>query len=372
MSHCDICAGIEANPELSNVKLGDVLGTTESSVRRHKRAGHNALEDVDPFFNVPNSIITSRGKSTRLADGSWEKVSYSPAKAAMLEARNYDDIERAIESYTFSPPTQAKGKHTSNLNAADLQIGKASQRGGGTPETVERVMRSFHRFADDVRATNPEHIILSDNGDPIEGIFNVSSQKYTNDLDLAAQIRTFRRLMIEGIKILAPLVPRITYLAVPSNHGAVRDGYQSQAGNSDADFGLDISYALEDVFAEHKSLKNVEFVRPEPMYSTAVIETSNTKLAYNHGHLSKGQNGHHSWWAAQDHGRMPGWDADLLVTAHFHNLKVEQSGDERWIIGVSSSEPSSDWFTDASGQQATRGMTAFDVRDGMWSNLRIV
>lgn len=367
---CSICNNID--PSISNVQNAKALDTTEASIRRHKRANHNALEDVDPFFDIPNSIITSRGKSTRLADGSWEKVSYSPAKAAMLEARSYDDMERAVEGYRYAPAASSNTGITSTLHASDLQIGKASQRGGGTPETIERVMCSFHRFAAHVERIQPDHILLSDNGDPIEGIWNVGSQKHTNDLDLSAQIRTFRKLMIEGIKILAPLAPRLTYLSVPSNHGAVRDGYQSQAGNSDADFGLDINYQIEDVFAEHAYLHNVEFARPEPMYSTAVIETSGTKLAYNHGHLSKGQNGHHAWWAGQDHGRMPGWDADILVTAHYHNLKVEQSGDERWIIGVSSSEPSSDWFTDASGQAATRGMTMFDTRDGKWGNLQIV
>lgn len=372
MSACPVCTAIADNPDASNVKLGDTIGTSEASIRRHRRANHNALEDVDPFFQVPNSIITSRGKSTRLADGSWEKINYSPAKAAMLEARNYDDIERAIADYNLAPMLGKAGGFASTIHAADAQIGKAGQRGGGTPETVERMMRSINLFARDCAENPPEQIVLSDNGDPIEGIFNVSSQKFTNDLDLSAQIRTFRRVMIEAVKILAPLTPRLTYVAVPSNHGAVRDGYQSQAGNSEADFGLDISYALEDVFAEHATLKNVEFVRPEPMYSTAVLDASNTKLAYTHGHHSKGQNGHHAWWAAQDHGRMPGWDADILVTAHYHNLKVEQSGDQRWIIGVSSSEPSSDWFTDASGQSATRGMTAFDVRDGGWSNLRIL
>lgn len=367
---CHTCTNID--PTLSNVKNAEALKTSEASIRRHKSANHNALEDVDEFFHIPNSIITSRGKSTRLADGSWEKVSYSPAKAAMLEARSYDDMERAIEGFRYEPAPSSNTGIASTLHASDLQIGKAKQRGGGTPETIERVQCSFARFAAHVERMKPEHIILSDGGDPIEGIWNVGSQKHTNDLDMSAQIRTFRRLMIEGIKLLAPLAPRLTFLSVPSNHGAVRDGYQSQAGNSDADFGLDINYQLEDVFAEHAYLHNVEFVRPEPMYSTAVIETSGTKLAYNHGHLSKGQNGHHNWWAAQDHGRMPGWDADILVTAHYHNLKVEQSGDERWIIGTSSSEPSSDWFTDASGQAATRGMTMFDVKDGKWGNLQIV
>lgn len=365
---CTICPLIDT--ALSNVANGKNLGVSEATIRRHR--AHSDLQVMDEFFkDIPVSIITSRGKSIRTDDG-WEKVSYSPAKAAMLEARSYDDVERAIEGFKYAPAASSNTGITSTLHAADLQIGKASQRGGGTDETTERVMCSFYKFAAHVERIQPEHIVLSDNGDPIEGIWNVGSQKHTNDRDMSAQIRIFRRLMIEGIKILAPLAPRLTYLSVPSNHGAVRDGYQSQAGNSDADFGLDINYQIEDVFAEHAYLHNVEFARPEPMYSTAVIETSGTKLAYTHGHLSKGQNGHHAWWAGQDHGRMPGWDADILVTAHYHNLKVEQSGDERWIIGVSSSEPSSDWFTDASGQAATRGMTMFDTRDGKWGNLQIV
>lgn len=372
MNPCKACECIRDNPTKTNVEIAGLAGTTESSIRRHKRAQHLDLTDVDEFFEVPNAIVTSRGKSTRLADGSWEKVTYNPAKLAIYEANTYDDIERAIADYRPAQEIIGRGRGTECLNAADLQIGKANQRGGGTPETVKRVMRSFHRFADGLRNEPREHVILSDNGDGIEGIWNVSSQKHTNDLDLTAQIRTFRRLMIEGIKIIAPLVPNLTYLAVPSNHGEVRDGYQSRAGTSEADYGLDISHALEDVFAEHAYLRNVEFVRPEPMYSTAVVESSGTRLAYTHGHLSKSQNGHHAWWAAQDHGRMPGWDADILVTAHYHNLKIEQSGDERWIIGVSSSEPSSDWFQDASGQSATRGMTAFTVHDGEWSNLRIL
>jgi hypothetical protein len=367
---CHVCENID--PALSDRANALALNIGKSTVHDHKKANHNASTDVDSFFGVPNAIITCRGKTTRLVDGSYEKITWQPNKAALLESLSYDDIELSIADYTSVHEKTNTSKVTSVLNMTDLQIGKASQRGGGTPETIERVMNSFYAFAAHVRLVNPEHIILVDGGDSVEGIFNVPSQKHTNDLDLSAQIRTFRRLAIEGIKILAPLAPKFTYLSVPSNHGAVRDSYGSQAGNVDADFGLDINYQLEDVFADHKYLSGIEFVRPESMYNTAVITSSNTKLAFNHGHLSKGQNGHHNWWAAQDHGRMPGWDADIMVFGHYHNLKVEQSGDERWIIGVSSSEPSSDWFADASGQAATRGMTMFDVSNGVWQNLQIL
>ena len=69
---------------------------------------------------------------------------------------------------------------------------------------------------------------------------------------------------------------------------------------------------------------------------------------------------------------MTGWDADILTTAHFHSMRVEQSGNGRWIIGVSSSDASSDWFTNRTGESALQGMTAYDVADGQWSNLRIL
>lgn len=368
---CLLCrSDTDVDLSLSNAEISRQTGVSKDSARRHRK---HALAAVDPFFSdIPTEIITSRGTSRRLADGSWEKISYQPAKKALLDALSYDDLERAIEGFDFRPAAKTRNPATSTVHAADLQVGKADQRGGGTPGTLARAMNSIHTFAELCKERKPEHIILSDNGDPIENIFNVPGQLMTNDLDLPAQIRAFRRLMIEAIKVLAPLAPQLTYLAVPSNHGAARSTYKVQAGTTDADFGLDILHQLEDVCAESPALSDVQFVRPEPMFETAVIETSGTKLAYHHGHQSKSQASHHSWWAGQDHGRMPGWDADMLVVAHYHNLRVEQSGDGRWIIGVSSSEPSSDYFTNATGQASIRGMTTFDVLDGQWSNLAIV
>lgn len=370
---CTLCqSGAQIDLTLTNVALGRMYGLSETSVRRHRKAVSAPEAQPDHFFGVPNEIITSRGKTVRLPDGSYEKIHYSPAKLALLESLKYDDIERAIDGWNPKIPTRSRGFQTSTLNAADLQIGKAQQRGGGTPETISRVLQSFATFANQCRERQPAHIILSDNGDGIENIFNVPSQRDTNDLDVAAQIRTFRRLMIEGIKTLAPLAPRFTYLAVPSNHGAVRSTYKAQAGTTDADFGLDISYQLEDVFAEHKSLQHVEFVRPNPLEETAEIHTSGTKLAYHHGHNANGPDGLGKWWAGQDHGRRPGWDADIMVTAHFHSLSVRHSGDGRWLIGVSSSDPGSDWFSNKTGESARQGMTTFDVLDGQWSNLALV
>lgn len=374
--HCAVCEGIEANSQLesplNNRLLGVQLGTSEASIRRHRLAV-SELDGVDEFFGIPNEAITSRGASIRTPDGSWHKVTFNPNRAAVLESLNYDDIAQAIDGFDFTPPKGQVERVTSTLHAADLQIGKAGQRGGGTDGTVEHVLRSFARMAEHVKKVQPEHLILSDNGDIIENIFNVGSQATTNDQDVPAQLRIARRLMIAGIKLLAPLVPQFTYLAVPSNHGEFRTGFKQQAGTTDADFGLEISYQLQDAFEMNPALSgHVQFVRPEPLHQTAVIDTSGTRLAYHHGHAAAKQEGLHKWWQGLDHGRMPGWDADIFVTGHFHNLKLQQSGNARWLIGVSSSEPSSDWFTNGTGESSKRGMTHFDVRDGEWSNLGII
>ena len=73
---CVICTGI--NPALSHVENGRNLGVSEATVRRHLASSHMDVE-TDPFFaEVPVSIIASRGKSVRLEDGSWEKITYLP------------------------------------------------------------------------------------------------------------------------------------------------------------------------------------------------------------------------------------------------------------------------------------------------------
>ena len=104
-----------------------------------------------------------------------------------------------------------------------------------------------------------------------------------------------------------------------------------------------------------------------------MLTVCGTKLAFHHGHRTKGGiNGHDAWWANQDHGRMPGWDADILFVAHYHTPRAEQSGDGRWSLCVSASEPSSDYFALSSGKRSKRGVTCVQVSNRIWSGLEIV
>lgn len=374
MSVCTLCAvGAELDPSKSNYANGESFGVSEASVRRHK--AHTSPAGVGLFEDVPEAVVTSRGRTVRLEDGSYEKITWKPNAMALHQTLQYDDLAKALDEWEPVRPNLGNSlqPYTSILNAADLQIGKANQRGGGTPETLARAKQSVERFVADLTRNTPQAAVIVDNGDPIENCFNVPSQLVTNDLDVPAQIRTFRRFMIEAIKAIAPVVPMLHYVVVPSNHGAHRTGYKSPGGTTDADFGLEVSHQLEDAISENPLLKDrVVFVRPEPLHETAVVSVSNTKVAFTHGHNSSSEKTHGLWWARQDHGRMPGWDADILVTAHYHTMGLEQSGDGRWIIKTASSDPGSDWFTNRTGESALPGMTSFRVHDGQWSGLALL
>lgn len=372
----------------TNTSWGKKIGVSETAIRRHR--SHAPIVDQATSFNdgdgdeilqsidVPEEYVTSRGMSLRdPVTGSWQKVTWQPNRKALHDTLNYDDLRDALDGWVPSHHVfgHERGFAASFLNMADLQIGKANQRWGGTPETLASARKSAQRFVQHLISTGTRTAVLVDNGDPIENVFNVSDQVFTNDLSVPDQIRTFRRLMLEIIKLVAPYVDSLYYVTHPSNHGAFRTGYKSQGGTVDADFGLEISYQLEDATNESPFLTHLTYVRPRPLDETAELSIVGTKLAFNHGHRSGGVFKHGAWWKGMDHGRMAGWDADIFVFGHFHTQATYQSGDGRWVIGCASSDPGSDWFSNATGESSTRGMTAFDLhpdQPGVPLNIRIL
>lgn len=366
---------------LNNTEAARHLGVPRTTLRdareRERLAFQPKRDELLDELGLSEEYVTSRGLSRRLEDGSWEKVTWKPNAKALSDSLKYDDFSDLFSGWTPANAKPLTFNAVPVLCLADLQIGKANQRGGGTPETIAKVRAGVEKFVGYVKSVGASTVVLVDLGDPIENIYNAPEQVHTNDLSVPEQIRVFRRLMIETIKAVAHEVPNVIYVTVPSNHGRFRTAYKTPGGSVDADFGLEISHQIEDAIQENPVLASrVTFVRPEPLNETAVVDLTNTdfdvKLAFNHGHQSNGQNGMGAWWARQDHGRMPGWDADILVVGHYHNLRLEQSGDARWIIGASSPDPGSDHFTLRSGDSAVSGLTSFDVAEGKWTNLRIL
>lgn len=359
----------------TNIDLAEEFNTSEATVRRHRRAlkrkGRDDL-DRDAFFDLPVGAITKRGKTVRLSDGSYEKVEYRPGAVEMEEAKrlSYEDLEPVFREPTLARPSalaQAR-EATPIVCLADFQVGK-TQSGGGTEDTVRLVRRALHDIANDLNGpAQYRRIILADVGDSTEGFWNVASQAQTNDLSLTDQIRTVQRLYAEAVRLLAPLCESLYYVAVPSNHCAVRTGpgKNSRANAPDDDFGIMISKNIEDVVEDRPGFEHVSFHRPEKWEEAVTVEAADgTRIGFTHGHLAGSQSKVPSWFRGLAFGHRSGLhDARILVHGHWHNFAVSQAGDARWIISCPSADRGSDWWTNLSGDSTKPAILTFEAQGG--------
>ena len=372
---------IIANDELpererkTNVDLAEEFNTSEATVRRHRRAlkrkGRDDL-DRDSFFDLPVGAITKRGKTVRLADGSYEKIEYRPGAIEMEEAKrlSYEDLEPVFREPLLPKVTDPAGpiESTPVVCLADFQVGKVG-KGGDTEDTVRLVRRALKDIADDLTEPSPyQRIILADVGDSTEGFWNVASQAQTNDLSLTDQIRVVQRLYAEAVRLLAPLCESLYYVAVPSNHCAVRTGTgkNSRANAPDDDFGIMISHNIEDILEDRPGFEHVTFYRPEKWEEAVTVEAADgTRIGFTHGHLAGSQSKVPGWFRDLAFGRRSGlYDARILVHGHWHNFGVRQVGDARWIISCPSADRGSDWWTNISGDSTKPAILTFEAQGG--------
>ena len=255
------------------------------------------------------------------------------------------------------------------LAGRELTLTHNCGSGGGTEDTVRLVRRALHDIASDLSGPAPyRRIILADVGDSTEGFWNVASQAQTNDLSLTDQIRTVQRLYAEAVRLLAPLCESLYYVAVPSNHCAVRTGpgKNSRANAPDDDFGIMISKNIEDIVADREGFDHVEFFRPEKWEEAVTVDAADgTRIGFTHGHLAGTQAKVPTWFRDLAFGRRSGlYDARILVHGHWHNFGVRQVGDARWIISCPSADRGSDWWTNVSGDSTKPAILTFEARDG--------
>lgn len=405
---CSVCAtGITIDDSKTKKAWGAELGVDEASVRRHLKhapmvlAGIESRESTEESSDGTKTVEAIRSRAVTLEDArAWIKasgdnpddytlsirsiaygadmwsnrMSATPKfrKSEQHEKLNTDDLYAAIDSWT---PTASKPSTTSAKTfvvcAADFQTGKVDF-GRNSKDLADRVLSSFAKAAQIATETRFAEIVIADLGDIVENINSTSSQRGTNDLAITEQVRLARRLMLEGIKMLAPLTDSLVYVAVPSNHGSVRIGPKSPENHVLDDYGIEIAEQLRDICGESDKLSNVTIRIPEQSIESLCIETSGTHLGFAHGHQAQGADGLGKWWSGQSHGRMPLAEADIFLAGHFHSLRVQQSGDARWLMVGPSSDSGSSWFTNKTGERSVGGMLSFVTADREWSDLKIL
>jgi hypothetical protein len=330
----------------------------------------------------PDDFNTSHGHSiwTQHTKDQVTKTLYSNRFSAVRKVRK-DDSERlvstevvleAIRSFTYIPQPVAYQDESFVLVPTDFQFGKVDWN-GGSKETAAQVMESFSKAAAFVKEFRPREVAILDAGDIIENIYSTSAQLGTNDLDLPAQVVEAAYAMQRGLQMLAPLTPSIRYAAVSSNHGAHRIGPKSPAGDAHSDYGLAVAKMLGHALELNPSaFGHVTVQTPEPFMESLHFQTSGTDIGLVHSHQASGGDKIGEWWKGQSHGNMPVAQARILVCGHWHSLRVQQSGDSRWIMVGPSSDRGSSWFTNLKGEQSESGMLSFTTANNAWNNLRVL
>jgi transposase len=310
--------------------------------------------------------------------GGWdsgEAVSHSfKANATPLAPAvppvDWSEATERIRTFDFVPSAQEFLTETAVIQPTDYQIGKTDV-GGGTLQSTERALQSIANFAEIVRDRRPANILIANTGDIIENFCNTSSQLSTNDLDLPSQVGHAFALELEIVKQLAPLAGNVLYATVPSNHGQWRSGPKQNLGDSHADWGIVIARQLGAAI-DLSPIDNVQVHIPVQHMESMTVGLGTSKIGLVHGHQKAKPESLGDWWAGQDHGRMPTWDADILLAGHFHSMRIYQSGDGRWVFVGPSSDPGSSWYSNLTGQQSVAGMLTFFTEKGAWSDLKIV
>lgn len=249
---------------------------------------------------------------------------------------------------------------------SDLQVGKVDHR-GGVDALLARVNETQTKLIKLVKQTKPERIIFCDVGDTIENFGNVADlhQLATNDLSLMQQVDLATSLAWETLKQLVKHAP-ITYLSVGSNHCQFRVNKQ-KVGSSTDDWGIHIGRTLARLSKEvglditfHEPAKHDESLAYD------VFQDGYHVLGMVHGHQANRPEAIPDWWRKQSFGKQSVTAATVLVSGHFHHLRVQELGStsrgtSRFWVQAATLDNGSNWWRLNSGEDSTPGLVCFTL-----------
>lgn len=333
---------------------------------------------VDPEkFQIVGSIWTKPS-----AKGVTHTFQFEPKEEAVAEENTPDLPTLYMQVMSREVPETFKRSNTSGdtlvVAFSDAQIGKVDHRGG-----TEALLMRMAQYVEDLKA----HIIdkgytkaiFADVGDVIEGFENTAGQMRTNDRSIMDQIDLAITLEELFISTLSDHCSTVKATSIPSNHAAWRR-MKDYLGTPSDDWGVFSMKQIERLY-QHTNRNNVEFFYPKPYKKSLVIPIgSEYKLGVAHGDEVTNPDRIPDWWAKQVHGGMPLAGADVLLTGHFHHVRIQPSGrrdedlDERqkWWIQAPTMDNGSSWWANKSMGDSDPGLLVFNINEKTGFDLQSV
>jgi hypothetical protein len=249
---------------------------------------------------------------------------------------------------------------------SDLQVGKVDHR-GGTEAMFMRIAETQVRLINKVKETKPERIIFCDVGDTIENFGNVADlhQLATNSMSLMQQVDVATAMAWETLKQLVKYAP-VTYLSVGSNHCQFRVNKQ-KIGTATDDWGIHIGRTLARLSKEVGL--DITFHEPATHDESLALDIWGDGfhvLGMVHGHQANRPEGIPDWWRKQSFGKQSVTASTVLVSGHFHHLRVQELGStnrgtSRFWVQAATLDNGSNWWRLNSGEDSQPGLVCFTL-----------
>ncbi len=324
---------------------------------------------VEPvLFNVwgdPMGILNRQWKGKVVKKGTKERA----------------DIDHLIAEIKKHKPRERKaieGAASLVVCVADWQVGKHD--GDGLKGLIGRWLQAI----DDVEARYKElkkmgrpidSITVLCLGDLVEGCDgHYAIQTFTVDVDRRDQVKIARRLLRDALIRWAKFAPEITVAAVGGNHGENRKNGKAFTTLNDNDDVALVESVAEIFAANPEAYGHIRFAIPTDELSLTV-EAGTKIIGITHGHLARSGQGVEAklrrWIADQTLGRNKIGDCDILVTGHYHSLKMADWGGVKWLQAPAL-DGGSIWWSQSTGETADTGVLTFMVSEAGITDLQLL
>jgi hypothetical protein len=272
----------------------------------------------------------------------------------------------ALAHKTKPPVIKVKAKEKALIVCpADFQVGKAGGSRGGTPELITRVFESFDKIELQMKQ-GYERIWILDMGDIIESFNNKASfgQLQSNDLSPMQQTDLAASLMYELIKRAAKYAP-VTYGSIASNHCQNRFMGQAVGKPGLDDWGIVILQQLRRLTTEVGL--DVDYLIPQPDDEGFAFQYGVNTIGVMHGHQAARPAGIKKWWIDSAFSNQWAAACDLMLSAHFHHLALEELGQRddgngsKFWVQCPTSDAGSDWYRLKTGTDSSTGILTIEL-----------
>ena len=335
----------------------------------------------DPKFYEIEGAVRASSWNAQLKGG--ETTTFFAFKGVVKKKRPGHDkyFQSLFKQAGKNPPITKKfnaGDTAFMWFMSDWQLGK---KDFGVEDTIKRYDQALQDGVNrikDLRKLGVEidEIYMVGMGDLTENCtpFFFESQPHSVSLSLIEQYALARSMIMKTIDTFLPHSPKLVLAGVPGNHGEMTRTSKGQVASSRLDNSdtMHLEICREIMSANPDRYGKVEVNVPDGFHQTLIIKGK--KVSFTHGHMSGGSGNPEAkienWWKGQMYGWLPPGDAEILVTAHYHHLRMKQQGDRTWFQ-CPSIDASID-FTARTGLWSHPGVLTFTINDKGWDNYHTV